>query len=140
MADAADSKSVARKGVWVQVPPPAVQVRHGSHDLNKQASRAEVCTPPHADRRLVPRSSRLPEASGWNRQPIAEQWAATPVSVASITIADAFPHLVTMDWRTDVRLKSQSHPAGRDLQDRDHDRRLEILTATDHHTFTTLPS
>ncbi len=23
MADAADSKSVARKGVWVQVPPPA---------------------------------------------------------------------------------------------------------------------
>ena len=25
MADAADSKSVARKGVWVQVPPPALQ-------------------------------------------------------------------------------------------------------------------
>jgi hypothetical protein len=24
MADAADSKSVARKGVWVQVPPPAL--------------------------------------------------------------------------------------------------------------------
>jgi hypothetical protein len=27
MADAADSKSVARKGVWVQVPPPALQKR-----------------------------------------------------------------------------------------------------------------
>ena len=26
MADAADSKSVARKGVWVQVPPPALTV------------------------------------------------------------------------------------------------------------------
>jgi hypothetical protein len=25
MADAADSKSVARKGVWVQVPPPAFE-------------------------------------------------------------------------------------------------------------------
>ena len=25
MADAADSKSVARKGVWVQVPPPALR-------------------------------------------------------------------------------------------------------------------
>ena len=27
MADAADSKSVARKGVWVQVPPPALRIR-----------------------------------------------------------------------------------------------------------------
>ena len=27
MADAADSKSVARKGVWVQVPPPALDKR-----------------------------------------------------------------------------------------------------------------
>ena len=27
MADAADSKSVARKGVWVQVPPPALRKR-----------------------------------------------------------------------------------------------------------------
>ncbi len=27
MADAPDSKSVARKGVWVQVPPPALQIR-----------------------------------------------------------------------------------------------------------------
>jgi hypothetical protein len=25
MADAADSKSVARKGVWVRLPPPAIQ-------------------------------------------------------------------------------------------------------------------
>jgi hypothetical protein len=29
MADAADSKSVARKGVWVQVPPPALQQPRG---------------------------------------------------------------------------------------------------------------
>jgi len=29
MADAADSKSVARKGVWVQVPPPALQKTGG---------------------------------------------------------------------------------------------------------------
>ena len=26
MADATDSKSVARKGVWVQVPPPAFEI------------------------------------------------------------------------------------------------------------------
>jgi hypothetical protein len=38
------------KGVWVQVPPLALQIRHGKHDLNTQAGQAEVCTPPHADR------------------------------------------------------------------------------------------
>ncbi len=27
MADATDSKSVARKGVWVQVPPPAFETK-----------------------------------------------------------------------------------------------------------------
>jgi transposase InsO family protein len=80
------------------------------------------------------------EGSGRNRKPIAEQRTATPVSIVPITIPDAFPHLVAVDWRAHVRLKSQPHPAGRDLQDRDHDRRLEILTATDHHTFTILPS
>jgi hypothetical protein len=60
--------------------------------------------------------------SGWNRLPVPEQRTVASVSVVSITIPDAFPHLVTVDWRADVRLKSQ------------------ILTATDHHTFTTLPS
>ena len=34
MADATDSKSVARKGVWVQVPPPAfVAARKGEQVL-----------------------------------------------------------------------------------------------------------
>ncbi len=33
MADATDSKSVARKGVWVQVPPPAVSASVGAADV-----------------------------------------------------------------------------------------------------------
>ena len=37
MADAADSKSVARKGVWVQVPPPALRKRRGSAGVHDRA-------------------------------------------------------------------------------------------------------
>jgi hypothetical protein len=62
MADAADSKSVARKGVWVQVPPPALLIRHGRHDRSTPAGQAVVGAPPTADRRLLPRRARFHEA------------------------------------------------------------------------------
>jgi hypothetical protein len=38
MADAADSKSVARKGVWVQVPPPALDSNGGKRQIVTEAT------------------------------------------------------------------------------------------------------
>ncbi len=41
MADAPDSKSVARKGVWVQVPPPAL--RENMAHRGRISSKTVVC-------------------------------------------------------------------------------------------------
>ena len=45
MADAADSKSVARKGVWVQVPPPALQNKMFLIGGGREAPESKVPNP-----------------------------------------------------------------------------------------------
>jgi hypothetical protein len=45
MADAADSKSVARKGVWVQVPPPALEKQGFSRPRESGGSRGQSPKP-----------------------------------------------------------------------------------------------
>lgn len=45
MADAADSKSVARKGVWVQVPPPALENKAFLILTSRAAHRDKVAKP-----------------------------------------------------------------------------------------------
>ncbi len=71
MADATDSKSVARKGVWVQVPPPAVSASVGAADVgvsDNSPQKADDCCAISKAANTIPKTMprdvpRLPSSS-----------------------------------------------------------------------------